>query len=104
MHVADSRWSSPKVVAVSLASSMVLPAVAPVIDAVRMSSPALLFVGFIFLIGLGVPYYLLLYMLLKEEIASSAESQHYLTGRQRPVAAKTAVRLQEWHWSRAPGA
>jgi hypothetical protein len=64
-----------------IASALVLPAIGAVIDASSLGSPALSLLGFVFLIGFGVPYYVFLHWALEEDIASETESGQNLPTR-----------------------
>jgi hypothetical protein len=64
-----------------IAVALVLPAMGAVIDAARVGSPTLLLLGFVFLIGFGVPYYIFLHWALEEDIASETESGQTLPTR-----------------------
>ena len=57
-----------------IASALVLPAMGAVIDAAGLGSPALLLLGFVFLIGFGVPYYIFLHCALEQYTVSETES------------------------------
>jgi hypothetical protein len=63
-----NQWiTSRRFDAAIVASALVLPAIAAIIVGLSLHSPALLLVGFIFLIGFGVPYYILARWFLEEE-------------------------------------
>jgi hypothetical protein len=72
---------APRVYAAIIAFVMNLPAVAPVIEAFRLNSPALVVVGLAFLIGFGLPCYLLLRWMLEADITSQADREEHMQTR-----------------------
>jgi hypothetical protein len=57
-----------------IAAALVLPAMGAVIDAAGLGSPALLLLGFVFLLGFGVPYYIFLDCALEQSAEGETES------------------------------
>jgi hypothetical protein len=81
-HVLPQNQSlTTRMFAAIIASALVLPAIGAVIDASSLGSPALSLLGFVFLIGFGVPYYVFLHWALEEDIASETESGQNLPTR-----------------------
>ena len=74
----QNEWFTPGTYAAVIASGLVLPALAAVIEAFVLRSPGLFLVGLLFLIGFGASYYILLHSFLEADIASDAETEQYL--------------------------
>ena len=70
----QNLWLTRRTSAAILAGALVLPAIAPIIDAPSLRSLALILVGLFFLIGFGVPYYILLRWCLEANAASESET------------------------------
>jgi hypothetical protein len=79
--VPQNQSLTTRMFAAIIASALVLPAIGAVIDASSLGSPALSLLGFVFLIGFGVPYYIFLHWALEEDIASETESGQNLARR-----------------------
>ena len=90
--VQQNQSFTTRMLAAVMASALVLPAMGAVIDSAGLGSPALLLLGFVFLIGFGVPYYIFLHCALEQYIASETESGQNLP---RRIIDETPVVLRQ---------
>jgi F0F1-type ATP synthase assembly protein I len=72
--VQQNQSFTTRMFATIIAAALVLPAMGAVIDAAFVGSPALLLLGFVFLLGFGVAYYIFLDCALEESTVDETES------------------------------
>ena len=65
----EEQWVTTRMFTAAIASALVLPALVPCFEAFRLHSMALFLTGLFFLLGFGVPYYILLRWFLEMDTA-----------------------------------
>ena len=69
----QNQWATPQTNAAILALAFNLPAFVAIFEAFTLQSSGLFFIGFSFLIGIGVPSYFLLRWLLEADLPNQTD-------------------------------